>query len=47
MLEGKDEDIALKEDDILFVPSSAPKKAALRAVEAAVQMGTGIVIWRR
>ncbi len=46
ILTGKGEDIALAPDDILFVPSSAPKRAAIRAAEAAIQMGTGIVIWR-
>jgi polysaccharide export outer membrane protein len=47
IISGQGEDLLLKPDDILFVPSSAPKKAALRAVEAAIQLGTGIVIWRR
>jgi hypothetical protein len=30
----------------LFVPDSTGKKAALRAIEAAVQTGTGLAIWR-
>jgi polysaccharide export outer membrane protein len=47
ILEGKIPDLPLEPEDILFIPSSAPKKAALRAMEAAIQMGTGIVIWRR
>jgi len=47
VLEGKSPDIGMQPDDILFVPSSTPKKAAIRAAEAAVQMATGIVIWRR
>lgn len=47
ILEGGGPDVELERDDILFVPSSVPKKAAIRAVEAAIQMGTGIVIWRR
>jgi polysaccharide export outer membrane protein len=46
-LEAKAEDIALHPDDILFVPNSAPKRAAIRAVEAVIQAGTGLVIWRR
>jgi polysaccharide export outer membrane protein len=46
VLAGKGEDIALRPNDILFVPSSAPKKAATRALEAAVQTATGVVIWR-
>jgi len=47
ILDGKSPDIPMEADDILFVPASVPQKAALRALEAAVQMGTGIVIWRR
>jgi len=33
--------------DILVVPINGPKKAAMRATEAAIQMATGVVIWRR
>ncbi len=47
ILEGKQGDVNMQPDDILFVPSSVPKKAALRAAEAAVQAATGMVIWRR
>jgi len=47
VLDGKAEDIALRPDDILFVPNSTPKRAAIRAIEAAVQAGTGVAIWRR
>lgn len=47
MLSGSVPDVMLQPDDILFVPTSAPKHAALRAVEAAIQIGTGVVIWRR
>jgi polysaccharide export outer membrane protein len=46
ILEGKDADMALKPDDILFIPNSASKSVAIRSIEAAIQMGTGIVIWR-
>jgi polysaccharide export outer membrane protein len=46
MLEGKSEDIRLQAEDILFVPNSIPKRAALRAVEAAVQAGIGAAIFR-
>lgn len=46
VLAGKGEDIALRPNDILFVPTSAPKKAATRALEAALQTATGVVIWR-
>jgi polysaccharide biosynthesis/export protein len=47
ILQGKSPDMALQAEDILFVPSSAPKKVAARAVEAAIQAGTGIAIFRR
>jgi polysaccharide export outer membrane protein len=47
VLQGKKPDIGMRADDILFVPNSAPKSAALRGLEAAVQMGTGVVVWRR
>jgi polysaccharide biosynthesis/export protein len=46
ILQGKKPDIGLHADDILFVPNSAPKSAGLRAIEAAIQAGTGVVIWR-
>jgi polysaccharide export outer membrane protein len=47
ILDGKASDVSLKAEDIVFVPSSLPKKAAIRALEAAVEIGTGVVIWRR
>src|SRR5260370_15449747 len=46
ILSGKAPDVSLQPDDILFVPSSASKKAGIRAIEAAIQLGTGVVIWR-
>jgi polysaccharide biosynthesis/export protein len=46
ILEGRTPDVELLPEDILFIPANVPKKAALRAVEAAVQMGTGVAIWR-
>lgn len=47
ILQGKSPDLPLQAEDILFVPGSAPKKAAARAVEAAIQAGTGVAIFRR
>jgi polysaccharide export outer membrane protein len=47
ILDGKKEDVRMQPDDILFVPNNTPRAAGLRALEAAVQMGTGVVIWRR
>lgn len=47
IFEGKGKDFELRAQDILFVPSSESKRASLRALEAAIQVGTGLVIWRR
>jgi polysaccharide export outer membrane protein len=47
IMEGQSGDVPLNSDDILFVPSSKAKSASLRALEAALQIGTGIAIWRR
>jgi polysaccharide biosynthesis/export protein len=47
ILSGHAADVPLAADDVLFVPSSAPRSAAMRALEAALQMGTGVVIWHR
>jgi polysaccharide biosynthesis/export protein len=46
ILSGKRPDVPLQGNDILFVPGSTGKKAALRALEAAIQTGTGLAIWR-
>jgi polysaccharide export outer membrane protein len=46
ILAGKAEDVALRADDILFVPNSLAKNASLRAIEAGIQVGTGLVIWK-
>ena len=45
VLNGNAEDLGLKPQDILYVPSSTGKKVALRALEAAVTTGSGIAIW--
>ncbi len=47
ILSGKASDSLLMANDILFVPNSGPKSASLRAIEAAIQVGTGVVIYRR
>jgi len=46
VLAGKKPDVTLQGDDILFIPGSTGKKAALRTLEAAIQTGTGLAIWR-
>ena len=47
ILAGKSGDIPLLANDILFVPTSAAKNAALRGLESAIYIGTGIAIYRR
>jgi polysaccharide export outer membrane protein len=45
VLAGKGSDVPLKADDILFVPTNATKNAALRSMEIAISLGTGIAIY--
>ena len=47
ILAGKSSDVPMQRDDILFVPGSATKAAVVRTAEAAIQMATGMVIYRR
>jgi polysaccharide export outer membrane protein len=47
VMAGKGEDIQLRAGDILFIPGSTAKRASIRALEAAIQVGTGIAVWRR
>jgi len=42
IMAGEVDDVRLQPDDILFVPSSAGKRASLRALEALITMGTSI-----
>ena len=46
LLKGKEEDVVLHPNDILFVPSSTEKVVATRSIEAMIQIGTGLLIWR-
>jgi len=46
VLAGKAPDVPLQVEDILFVPDSPGKKAAIRGVEAAIQVATGVAIYR-
>jgi polysaccharide export outer membrane protein len=47
ILRGQDPDTTLGPNDVLFVPGSVGREAAMRAVESSIQLGTGILIWRR
>ena len=46
VLAGRTKDVPLQANDILFIPSSAAKNAFTRALEAALQTATGVVIYR-
>jgi polysaccharide biosynthesis/export protein len=43
---SKTEDVAMKSNDILYVPQSGGKKAAAMAAQAALQVGTAVAIYR-
>jgi polysaccharide export outer membrane protein len=46
ILAGRTPDRPLTADEILFVPDSTSERALRRAAEAAVQVTTGVIIWR-
>jgi polysaccharide export outer membrane protein len=45
IMASKSPDIALHADDILFVPNSLTKVVTARALEMAVTVGSGVLIW--
>lgn len=47
LLEGKQPDIAMQNEDILFIPRNGAKAAARRTMEAIIQTATGVAIYRR
>lgn len=47
LMSGKEPDVPLQADDILFIPTSAAKSITKRTLDAAVQVTTGIVIYGR
>jgi polysaccharide export outer membrane protein len=47
ILNGEASDVQLLPDDILFIPNSAAKSASARAIEAMIQVGTGVMIYSR
>ncbi len=47
ILDGKSTDVSMQADDILFIPTSVAKNAGLRGLETAIQIGTGVMIFRR
>jgi len=46
IMEGSAGDVPLQPEDIFFIPASGPKKVAARVAEAALQVTTGIIIYR-
>lgn len=46
VMAGRSADVPLEREDILFVPHSGGKAAARRIAEAALAMGTGVMVWR-
>lgn len=46
VLAGKMKDVALKPDDILFIPDNVSKRASTRVLETAIQTISGVIIWR-
>lgn len=46
ILEGKSADVPLIAKDILFLPTSASRNAALRGMESAISIATGLAIYR-
>jgi polysaccharide biosynthesis/export protein len=47
LMAGKDADVSLKANDILFVPNSAAKSAGYRSLEAIVQAATTTAVYGR
>ncbi len=47
VMENRSEDLPLRADDILFVPTSGSKVAARRAAEAVIRTVSGVLIFRR
>jgi polysaccharide export outer membrane protein len=47
VMAGKAADVQLHANDVLFVPDNIPASAMKRATEAAIQMATGVMVYRR
>lgn len=46
ILDGRAKDVSLQANDILFIPNSVAKSASMRVLQAAIQAGTGMAIYR-
>lgn len=47
IIDGKDKDVPMQPEDILVVPNNLPRTVLMRTAETAVQLGTGVLIYRR
>jgi polysaccharide export outer membrane protein len=47
ILTGKSADMPLQANDVLFIPNNTAKSVALRSVDALVQTGSGVIVYRR
>ena len=47
MMHGTVPDVPLQAQDVLVIPNSMGHTVAVRSIEMALQIGTGIIIWRR
>jgi len=47
ILHSKSEDLDMRADDILFVPSSAGKSVARKSIESVISVATGVAIYHR
>lgn len=46
VLTGKIPDVELHANDVVVIPTNLSRSAALRALDVAVTIGTGLIIWR-
>jgi polysaccharide biosynthesis/export protein len=46
IMQGKSEDVVMRPNDVLFIPNSAAKVITTRTVEAAIAIGSGLLIFR-
>jgi polysaccharide export outer membrane protein len=47
IMQGAAQDLPLVAEDVLVIPNSVSHTVAVRSIEMALQIGTGIIIWRR
>jgi len=47
IMSGKSSDVFLQANDVLFVPNNTARSIGMRTAEVALQLGTGILIYRR